>query len=68
MIARVYFSEAGIMAVCTGHVSMNRPEDYVEINVLFDVGIADFEMHKGVPRLRPADSPPRRFGFIPPEE
>lgn len=62
MIARVFFNEAGIVAVCIGHVSMIRPEPYVDINVLFDVGIADFEMHEGVPRLRPAETPPRRFG------
>jgi hypothetical protein len=61
MIARVYFRDGAITAVCTGAAEISSADEFREIPVVRMVGLSDFEMHDGEPRLRAADSPPRRF-------
>jgi hypothetical protein len=68
MIARVYFRDGQITAICTGQIALHSDDESREFTVFRDVSFSDFEMLDGVPSLRPVDSPPRRFGFTPPQE
>lgn len=52
MKARVYFTPEGVTAVCMGGLRPALNDAFVEVSVMRDVGIADFEMIEGEPRLR----------------